>query len=47
MMFCKHNFEYDEKMKSRYIDNKLVEQGTMVSVCCKKCGYHFSYSKFK
>lgn len=45
-MFCKHEFQYDEKHSTHYIDDKITRQGTKVSRTCKKCGWHKSYWKF-
>ena len=45
--FCKHELEFEE---GRYCGTEfgiVVEENTVVSQTCKKCGYHKSYKKFR
>lgn len=41
-MVCDHEFIDEEKQ--RY---ETIETSVFVSRTCKKCGYHYSYKKFK
>lgn len=43
--FCKHQFEYEEKIYSydNFLSNGVL---TKISATCKKCGYHKAYNKF-
>lgn len=50
--FCKHEFIYEEGNYKKFGDgfffprNEVVETNIVVSVTCKKCGYHKKYCKF-
>ena len=46
-MFCKHEWDYEEKF---YKSSSLLgkhKTGYVVSATCKNCGWHRSYNKFK
>lgn len=47
---CKHEFEFDEILCHSEGDSLLgggYRNKPMISMLCKKCGYHKSYWKFK
>jgi len=44
--FCKHEWEKEEKVCNVRQYGAILGQEFRVSITCKKCGWHKSYSKF-
>ena len=49
MSFCKHEFKFSENQLNVTdpYSKKILEKRIMISMLCKKCGFHRSVDKLK